>query len=146
MGNPIERGAGQPKPNLDQMSAQERVEYFRGKDPNFGARVERAFETAVGKLDPTDPVRAEVLEAFQHKVEAHLATPGAAAGGSGLEHLAQMGKQRITEDQYQRLRRSATAVAAEIIKEAGESQYARGAYRELGELVASEWTGADRQG
>lgn len=140
--NSAEMGFGS-KAEVDpgQMSAQERVEYFRGKVADYNTRVETGFERAVGKIDPSDPARDEVLRAFQLRVEDNLSAPGASHGGGALDHLPQMGRQVITEEQYQTLQREALAVAASIIDASGHSDYARGAWAKLGRMSSSEQAG-----
>lgn len=125
------------KEQLENMSAQERIEFFRGQIPNYSTRVNTVIDTKFAKAKNIEPqAREKVLTAFQNRVEDFLASPAVEHGGSGLDHLSEAGL--VSEDQYDDLYATAAALAAEIMNEAGFKEEANYAYASFGKVMAKK--------
>lgn len=128
---------------LREMTAQQRLEFFRGLIPDYNTRVNNTVQFALPSLMGREAHEQEkIREAFQLRVEDHLAEPGGSFGGSALDHLPQQGW--TTEQEYEQLNLTAIALAATIINETGYAEYARSAFIKLGMLSAKNYIPVDR--
>ncbi|KKR86793.1 MAG: hypothetical protein UU48_C0010G0028 [Candidatus Uhrbacteria bacterium GW2011_GWF2_41_16] len=126
-----------PLEQLKKMNAQERIEFFRGRTSDFSTQVSHILDQY---LTCSEEQKESILHAFQQRVEDYFAYPNGSHGGGPFDHLPQIGRRLITQEQYETLSMAAAALAATMIDKAGFKTYAQGAYAALGQMSAKQYT------